>query len=158
MAKESAHASTFTPQMVPRKQDEGASVGGAIAMSIESHYFEFDGERLFYLRAGEGPLVVLCHGFPGLSFSWRYQLSSLAANGHRDRARYARLRAERSSIDVRAYDNDRQRERMLRLLDALGEERAVFVGHDFGAQLCWEIAQRSPSACAGLYRLRFRTA
>ncbi|MHC2617568.1 pimeloyl-ACP methyl ester carboxylesterase [Bradyrhizobium diazoefficiens] len=55
-----------------------------------------NGIDLFIREAGQGPLVVLCHGWPELSYSWRHQIPALAAAGFR-RPRHARLRPERGA-------------------------------------------------------------
>lgn len=98
--------------------------------------------------------VVLCHGFPGSWFSWRNQLPVLAAAGHRaiapDMRGYGRSlrptdRAEYDRVSVVAD--------MIGLLDELGIERAVFAGHDFGAQLTWDLPAWAPDRVAGLIQL-----
>src|SRR5919108_5910169 len=83
-------------------------------------------------EAGEGPLVLLCHGFPELWYSWRHQLPALAAAGYRavapDQRGYGRSsRPER----VEDYDIVHLAGDLVALLDVLGEERAVVVGHDW---------------------------
>jgi pimeloyl-ACP methyl ester carboxylesterase len=100
---------------------------------------------------GSGPPVILIHGFPGLAFSWRHQLPALAAAGYRaiapDQRGYGR--SERPSAPER-YDANEVMADMLGLLDALALERAVFVGHDFGAQLVCNLAVRHPERVAAL--------
>ena len=93
--------------------------------------------------AGEGPPVVFCHGFPGLWYSWRHQLPAIAAAGFRaiapDQRGYGRTDRP---VDPALYDADHVMADMLGLLDALGEDKAVFVGHDFGAQQVCNLAVR----------------
>jgi len=100
---------------------------------------------------GAGPAVVLCHGFPGLAYSFRHQLPALAAAGFRaiaaDQRGYGRSERPR---EVERYDANRVMADMLGLLDALGLERAVFVGHDFGAQQVCNLAVRHPQRVAGV--------
>ena len=94
---------------------------------------------------GEGPLLVLCHGNPGLWYSWRHQLPALAAAGYRALALDMRGygRSDRP-LDVAGYDSNQQIADVLGVLDALDEERAVFIGHDFGAALVCNLAIRRP--------------
>lgn len=103
---------------------------------------------------GTGPLVVLCHGFPELWYSWRHQLPALAAAGYRAVAPDLRGYGDSSApADPAAYDIDTLAADMVGLLDALGEQRAVFVGHDWGAIVVWHLALAHPervSAVAGL--------
>jgi pimeloyl-ACP methyl ester carboxylesterase len=100
---------------------------------------------------GEGPLVVLAHGFPELSYSWRHQLPALAAAGYRvaapDQRGYGRsTRPE----PVEAYDIEHLTGDLLGLVDALGEEQAVFVGHDWGAIVVWQLALMAPERVRGV--------
>lgn len=89
---------------------------------------------------GEGPAVVLCHGFPGLWYTWRHQLAALSAAGYRaiapDMRGYGRTTAPR---DVTAYDRNTTVNDLVGLLDALDLHDAVFSGHDFGAHLVWDM-------------------
>jgi pimeloyl-ACP methyl ester carboxylesterase len=113
-----------------------------------------NGIRLHTAELGEGPLVLLVHGFPESWYSYRHQLPALAAAGYRAVA-----------IDVRGYGRSSappaiEDYRMLRhvadnvaLVRALGEEHAVVVGHDWGAPIAWNSALLRPDvfrAVAGL--------
>ncbi len=113
-----------------------------------------NGIELHLLEEGSGPLVVLCHGFPELAFSWRHQLPALAAAGFRaiapDMRGYGRSTAP---ANVRAYDVVSLCGDLTGLLDALEEETAIFVGHDWGAAVVWHLAVLAPErvrAVAGL--------
>jgi pimeloyl-ACP methyl ester carboxylesterase len=113
-----------------------------------------NGIELNVLDEGEGPLVVLCHGFPELAFSWRAQVPALRSAGYRVLAPDMRGFG-RSSVPegVEAYDVATLCEDMCGLLDADGEESAIFVGHDWGAHVVWQLAVLHPSrvrAVAGL--------
>lgn len=110
--------------------------------------------KLHYVSQGEGPLVVLCHGFPELSYSWRHQIPALAAAGYRvvapDQRGYGRSPRPEAVED---YDIVRLTDDLLELLDDLGEERAVFVGHDWGSLVVWSLALRAPERVAGVAAL-----
>jgi pimeloyl-ACP methyl ester carboxylesterase len=113
-----------------------------------------NGIELHAVEEGEGPLVVLCHGFPELAYSWRHQIPALAQAGYHviapDMRGYGRSSAP---AEVEAYDVVSLCGDMCGLLDALGEERAIFVGHDWGASVVWQLAVLHPervSAVAGL--------
>ena len=94
---------------------------------------------------GEGPLVVLCHGFPELWYSWRHQLGPLADAGFRVVAPDQRGYGETDRPPaIEDYDILHLTDDLLGLLDALGEEKAVFVGHDWGAPVVWNLALRAP--------------
>lgn len=113
-----------------------------------------NGIELQMIDEGEGPLVVLCHGFPELAFSWRLQLPALTGAGFRVVAPDMRGYGGSSApAEVEAYDLISLCGDLCGLLDALGEETALFVGHDWGAWLVWHLAILHPArvrAVAGL--------
>jgi len=103
---------------------------------------------------GSGPLVLLCHGFPELWCSWRGQMKALAAAGFRaaapDMRGYGGTDAppEPSKYTMLHHVGD-----MVALVQALGEEHAVVMGHDWGAPVAWHAALLRPDifrAVAGL--------
>jgi pimeloyl-ACP methyl ester carboxylesterase len=113
-----------------------------------------NGIELHLVEHGDGPPVVLCHGFPELAFSWRHQLPALADAGFRAIAPDMRGYG-RSSIPepVEAYDVATLCADLTGLLDAFGEQSAIFVGHDWGANVVWELAVLAPervTAVAGM--------
>jgi pimeloyl-ACP methyl ester carboxylesterase len=111
----------------------------------------FGGVQLAVHEAGEGPLVVLCHGFPELARSWRHQLPALAAAGYHAAAADGRGYGESGCPDeVTMYDIDHLCGDQLAVLDAMGAESAVFVGHDWGAMVVWALAQRAPERVRGV--------
>jgi pimeloyl-ACP methyl ester carboxylesterase len=113
-----------------------------------------NGIELFMLEAGKGPLVLLCHGWPELSYSWRHQIAAIAAAGFHvvapDMRGFGRSSAP---ADISAYTIFDTVGDMIGLVAALGEKRAVIVGHDWGAPVAWHAALFRPdifSAVAGL--------
>ena len=100
--------------------------------------------------AGEGPTVVLLHGFPDLSYTWRRQIPALVAAGYHVLAPDGRGygRSGRPD-DVDAYDVDHLTGDLLALIDEAGVDRAVFVGHDWGALVIYALALLSPERVAG---------
>jgi pimeloyl-ACP methyl ester carboxylesterase len=108
-----------------------------------------NGIRLYYVEQGTGPLVLLCHGFPEIWYSWRHQLAPIAAAGFRavavDLPGYGRS----DKPDV-AYDVEWVNACLAGLIPALGHERAVLAGHDWGGLLVWPFARRYPERTAGV--------
>lgn len=105
-------------------------------------------------RQGDGPPVVLLHGFPELAFSWRHQLPALAAAGYQAIAPDMRGYGGSDKPDgVEQYTIQRLVGDVCGLLDALGVERAVIVGHDWGALVAWQMALLRPERMAGLINL-----
>lgn len=112
---------------------------------VRHEQIDANGITLHVAIAGEGPLVVLCHGFPGLWYSWRYQLPALAAAGYRavalDMRGYGR--SSRPAV-TEQYSFEHTSNDVLCVLDFFGERAAVVFGHDFGANLAWHLAVHHP--------------
>src|SRR3984885_9903341 len=112
---------------------------------VTHRMIEANGIRLHVAEQGEGPLVILCHGFPECWYSWRHQLPALAKAGFRAVA-----------PDLRGYGlSDRPEEvekytilhdigDIVGLVDALGAKQAVIAGHDIGAAIAWQTALMRP--------------
>ena len=110
-----------------------------------TRFVQSNGLRMHIVEQGTGPLVVLLHGFPEFSGTWRHQLQALAAAGYHAVA-----------PDQRGYGQTDCPERedaytilhlvgdVIGLLDALGEAQAVVVGHDWGAPVAWQAALLRP--------------
>ena len=113
-----------------------------------------NGIRLHVHDVGDGPPVVLAHGFPELAYSWRHQIPALAEAGYRvlapDQRGYGR--SDRPP-DVEDYDIVALTDDLIGLLDAIDAPSAVFVGHDWGALVVWDLAQRAPERVAGVVGL-----
>jgi pimeloyl-ACP methyl ester carboxylesterase len=110
-----------------------------------------NGIELAVREQGHGRPVILCHGFPELGYSWRHQLPVLAGAGWRAVA--PDLRGYGASSTPRAvedYGIAQLTGDLLGLLDDLGEERAVFVGHDWGALIVWDLALMHPERVAAV--------
>jgi pimeloyl-ACP methyl ester carboxylesterase len=123
---------------------------------VRHRTLQSNGISMHVAEAGpeDGPAVILCHGFPELWYSWRHQLPVLAAAGFRviapDQRGYGRTDAPR---ETEAFDIAHLTGDLTGLLDVLGEERAVFVGHDWGAIVVWALSVMAPDrvrAVAGL--------
>jgi pimeloyl-ACP methyl ester carboxylesterase len=115
---------------------------------------EANGIQMHVAEQGNGPLVILCHGFPESWYSWRHQLAALTEAGFRAVA-----------PDMRGYGQTDRPEAidqytlldlvgdMVSLLDALGAETAVIAGHDWGAPVAWHAALLRPDRFRGVIGL-----
>jgi pimeloyl-ACP methyl ester carboxylesterase len=122
------------------RSSDAQDTGGAAHRTIAAN-----GIHLHFVEQGEGPLIVLCHGFPELWYSWRHQLPALSAAGFRAVA-----------VDMRGYGQSDRPEAidqytllhlvgdMVGLLDALRVQQAVIAGHDWGALVAWHAALLRP--------------
>ena len=113
-----------------------------------------DTVTLHVAEQGEGPLVLLVHGWPECHRSWRHQLAALAEAGYRVVAPDLRGFGHSSCpVEIEAYSQLHLVGDMVGLVAALGETRAVIVGHDWGAPVAWNSALLRPDifhAVAGL--------
>ena len=117
-------------------------------------HVEANGITLQITEQGAGPLVLLCHGWPELAYSWRHQIPLLAQAGYHvvapDMRGYGGSSAPR---EIDAYTVTDLVGDMVALVAALGETRACIVGHDWGAAVAWSAAWMRPDvfeAVAGL--------
>ena len=102
--------------------------------------------------SGSGPLVILMHGWPEQSLSWRHQVPALTAAGYTvavpDMRGYGR---SGKPEDPAAYTLDIIADDMQAVATSLGAARWVAVGHDWGAPAAWRCALRFPDAVAGVF-------
>src|ERR1700679_3406971 len=127
-----------------------------MTFSILEHVAKSARHTTFFLSCGAAhstPIVFL-HGWPELSISWRGQLPVFADLGFRAVAPDMRGYG-RSSVYVRHddYALENSVADMIELLDALGAEKAIWVGHDWGSPVVWSIAQHHPERCHGVANL-----
>jgi pimeloyl-ACP methyl ester carboxylesterase len=121
-------------------------MGGKHLIESDTWQHEYtltNGIRMHYVTQGEGPLVVLLHGFPEFWYSWRYQIPFLAEHGFKvvapDLRGYNMTDKPHTGYDVSTLIRD-----IADLITGLGREKAVIVGHDWGGVLAWAFAIRYP--------------
>ena len=123
---------------------------------ITEHVARSERHTSFYLSCGaaDATPLIFVHGWPELSISWRHQLPGFAALGFRciapDMRGYGR-----SSVYVRHQDYALEHSvaDMIELLAALGRDKAVWVGHDWGSPVVWSLGSHHPDRCLGLVNL-----
>jgi pimeloyl-ACP methyl ester carboxylesterase len=104
-----------------------------------------NGIDMHVTEAGSGRLVILCHGWPELSYSWRHQLPAIAAAGFRAVAPDMRGYGETSAPkDIADYTLFHLTGDIVELVAALGEKQAIIIGHDWGAPVAWHCAMFRP--------------
>jgi pimeloyl-ACP methyl ester carboxylesterase len=115
------------------------------ATELRDGYAEIGDVRLHYVEAGQGPLVVLLHGFPEFWYGWRRQIEPLAAAGFRVVAPDMRGYNLSSRPDgVAAYDIGPLTDDIYGLIHERGAESALLVGHDWGGSVAWALAMNHP--------------
>ena len=114
-------------------------------MKETSQILSVNGLRMHVMSAGEGPAVLLMHGFPDTHLVWRKQVGALVNAGYRvivpDMRGYGQTDAPTA---VSAYRTRYLCEDMLALLDLMGVPKARLVGHDWGALIGWLLCMRAP--------------
>jgi pimeloyl-ACP methyl ester carboxylesterase len=127
---------------------------------VTHRFVDARGLRMHIAEAGTGPLVLLLHGFPESWYSWRHQLTALAAAGFHavapDQRGYCRTGPPRGygeSNRVSDYTILHLTGDVIALIDALGEQRAVVAGHDWGAPVAWHTALLRPDRVRGVIGL-----
>ena len=112
---------------------------------IAHRTIETNGINVHIAEAGEGPVVLLLHGFPESWYSWRHQLPALADAGYHAVAPDIRGYGQSDAPDeIEAYSMKELTADAIGVLDALGVETAVVIGHDWGAPMAWNSALLYP--------------
>lgn len=123
----------------------GAAMSQDVWDLVEHRFADSNGVKIHYAALGQGPLVVLIHGFPDFWYSWRHQMHALSQAGYRVAAvdqRGYNLSDKPSGVDnysMRLLVND-----IAAVIAAEKVERAIVVGHDWGGSVAWNIAMRRP--------------
>ncbi len=117
-------------------------------------FAQVNGIRMGYYEAGpktDTPPVVLCHGWPEIAFSWRHQLKALGEAGIRVIAPDQRGYGSTDRPEpVEAYDMEHLTGDLVGLLDHLKIDKAIFVGHDWGGFIVWQMPLRHRDRVAGV--------
>ena len=114
-------------------------------IELREGYANVGDQRLHYVEAGDGPLIVLLHGFPEFWFGWRLQIAPLAAAGFR--VVVPDTRGYNLSSKPEGFENygvDLLADDIQGLIGELGAEQAFLVGHDWGGSIAWTIAMNHP--------------
>jgi pimeloyl-ACP methyl ester carboxylesterase len=120
-------------------------------VEIREGYVDVGDVTLHYVEAGEGPMVVLLHGFPEFWFGWRLQIAPLATAGFRVVAPDTRgYNLSSRPEGVAAYSVDLLAADIGGFIRALGAESAMVVGHDWGGSIAWTLAMDHPDVVTRL--------
>ncbi|MEA3221585.1 MAG: alpha/beta hydrolase [Thermodesulfobacteriota bacterium] len=111
---------------------------------VKHGYADNKGVKIHYVTLGEGPLVVMIHGFPDFWYTWRHQMDALSA------------RFQVVAVDLRGYNkSDKPKgvknyamhilvSDIVAVIHHLGQDKAVIVGHDWGGTIAWFLAMTNP--------------
>lgn len=114
-------------------------------IQLEHKFVETNGIEMHYVQSGTGPLVVLCHGWPESWYSWRHQITALAAAGYQvvapDQRGYGQTDAPQP---IESYNILNLAGDIVGLVNALGASAPIIIGHDWGAPVAWYCALLRP--------------
>ena len=123
-------------------------------MEVKKRIIDTNGIKMHIAEQGEGPLVIMCHGFPELGYSWRHQLPALAEAGFHAVAPDQRGYGQTDCPEpIEAYNILELVGDIVGLVHALGEEKVVIAGHDWGAPVAWNCALLRPDIFQALILL-----
>lgn len=114
---------------------------------LEHKFIKTNGVNLHVVQTGpeDGPLLILLHGFPDFWYGWRKQIDPLASAGYRlwipDQRGYNLSDKPQGFM---RYSRDELAKDVIGLIDAAGREKAVVIGHDWGAAVAWWAANLYP--------------
>ena len=114
---------------------------------LQQQFIQTNGVRYFIKTAGDkaAPLILFLHGFPDSWYSWRHQLTAMAAAGYYAVAPDMLGCGETDApMEIERYSQDEMAKDIVGIIAALGHEQAIIVGHDLGASLTWQICLLYP--------------
>ena len=116
-----------------------------VGVALREGYARVNDIDIHYVEAGDGPLVVLLHGFPEFWYGWRQQIAPLVKAGFRVVAPDLRGYNLSSRLEgFTEYTADKPAEDIRGLIHELGAESAMVVGHDWGGSVAWTLAMNHP--------------
>ena len=119
--------------------------GADDGIELREGYAEVGDVKLHYVEAGDGPLIVLLHGFPEFWFGWRLQIEPLVAAGFRVVAPDTRgYNLSSKPEGFEAYAVDLLAADIRGLIEERGAKSALLVGHDWGGSIAWTVAMNHP--------------
>jgi pimeloyl-ACP methyl ester carboxylesterase len=117
---------------------------------VEHGFADNDGVKIHYAALGEGPVIIMIHGFPDFWYSWRHQMAALSSD-------YKCV-----AVDQRGYNKSGQPKGIenyemkflvsdiAAVVKSLGEEKVIIMGHDWGGMVAWQFALTNPDLCEKL--------
>lgn len=114
---------------------------------LQEQFIDTNGVRYFIKETGhkDGPLILFLHGFPDSWYSWKHQLEAMAAAGYHAIAPDMLGCGETDApADIDRYSQDEMAKDIVGIIDALGYDQAIIVGHNLGASLTWQISLLYP--------------
>jgi pimeloyl-ACP methyl ester carboxylesterase len=123
-------------------------IGAVCASDIESRvkngYADSNGVKIHYVSLGQGPLIVMIHGFPDFWYTWRYQMEALSDKFQCVAIDQRGYNLSDKPKGVENYDMKFLVGDVAAVIKSLGQDKAVIVGHDWGGAVAWQFALNLP--------------
>lgn len=129
------------PFLLVGQQPEG---GPSLLEEVQHAYADNEGVKLHYVRTGQGPLVVMLHGFPDYWYSWRAQMLALRPYFEVVAMDLRGYNLSDQPQEVEAYRMEYLLQDVMAVIRACGREKAIVVGHDWGGAIAWQLAIQHP--------------
>jgi len=122
----------------------GPALAGGIDDQVTHGYADSNGVKIHYAKMGSGPLIVMIHGFPDYWYTWRDQMAGLA-----DRFTVVAMDQRGYNLSdkpagVENYDMRLLVGDVVAVIKAVGQPKAIVVGHDWGGVVAWQVAMNVP--------------
>lgn len=121
-----------------------------IEKRVSHGYAESNGVKIHYASLGEGPLVVMLHGFPDYWYTWRHQMGALAEDHQVVALDLRGYNLSDKPQGVENYDMRLLVGDVAAVIQSFGQEKAIVVGHDWGGAIAWQFAMHVPQMTAKL--------
>ena len=117
---------------------------------VEHGYADNNGVKIHYASLGEGPVIVMIHGFPDFWYSWRNQMAALSSDYKCVAVDLRGYNKSDKPKGVESYDMKHVVSDIAAVVKSLGEEKVIVMGHDWGGMVAWQFALNVPEMCEKL--------
>ena len=118
--------------------------GSELLDQVQQGFADNNGVRIHYVTLGQGPLLVMIHGFPDFWYTWRHQMPMLAQNFQVVAVDQRSYNLSDKPTGVEHYAMPLLAGDIIAVIRHLKQEQAVIVGHDWGGMVAWHLAMRHP--------------
>lgn len=111
---------------------------------VKDGYADSNGVKIHYATMGQGPLIVMIHGFPDFWYTWRHQMAGLADKYQVVAIDQRGYNLSDKPAGVESYDMKLLVGDVIAVIKSLGKEKAIVAGHDWGGMVSWQLALNAP--------------
>jgi pimeloyl-ACP methyl ester carboxylesterase len=130
--------------MIGATGGERPALGSSLLDRVEHGYADSAGVRIHYASLGQGPLIVMLHGFPDFWYTWRHQMEALSPSYQVVAVDLRGYNLSDKPKGVESYDMSLLVSDVAGVIRHLGRDKAIIVGHDWGGAIAWVFAMSLP--------------